>query len=70
MRLLWDFTIQTDRHLSCNHPATDIVCVDFIKNHCFLIDVIIPGGSHLSNKVTEKLERYADLKLETQKCGQ
>lgn len=65
MKLLWDFTIQTDKHLSHNHP--DIVCADFIKNHCFLIDVAIPGDNHLSNKVTEKLERYTDLKLEIQK---
>ena len=54
MKLLWDFTIETDRHLSHNHP--DIVCVDFMKNHCFLVDVAIPGDSRLSNKVTEKLE--------------
>ena len=65
MTLLWDFTIQTDRHLSHNHP--EIVCVDFIKSHCFLIDVAIPGDSCLSNKVTEKLERYTDIKLEMQK---
>ena len=65
MKLLWDFTIQTDRHLSHNGP--DIVCVDFIKNHCFLIDVAIPGDSCLYNKVTEKLERYTDLKLEIYK---
>ena len=65
IKLLWDFTIQTDRHLSHNHP--DIVFVDFIKNHCLLINVAIPGDSHLSNKVTEKLERYTDLKLEIQK---
>ena len=43
------------------------MCVDFIKNHCFLIDVAIPGDSRLSSKVTEKLERYTDLKLEIQK---
>ena len=65
MKLLWDYTIQTDRHLSHNRP--DMVCVYFIMNHCFLIDVAIPGDSRLSNKVTEKLERYTDLKLEIQK---
>ena len=64
-KLLRDFTIQTDRHLSHNHP--DILCVDFIKSHCFLIDVAIPGDSRLSNKVTKKLERYSNLKLEIQK---
>ena len=65
LKFLWDFTIQTDRHLLHNRP--DIVCVDFIKNHCFLIDVAIPGDSCLSYKVTEKLERYTDLKLDIQK---
>ena len=40
------------------------MCVDFIKNLCFLIDVAIPRDSHISNTVTEKLERYTDLKRE------
>ena len=38
----------------------------------FMIHKALPklGDSRLSNKVTEKLERYTDLKLEIQKCGQ
>ena len=65
MKLIWDLTIQIDRHLSHNSP--DIVCIYFIKNNCFLMDVATPGDSYLSNKVTKKCERYTDLKLEMQK---
>ena len=43
------------------------MCIDFVKNYCFLIDVAIPGDSRISNKVVEKLDRYTDLKLEVQK---
>ena len=65
MKLLCDFTTQTDRHPSHNCP--NITYVAFANNHCFLIDLAIPEDSCLSNKVTEKLERYTDLKLEMQK---
>ena len=67
MKLLWDFTIQTDRRLSHNRP--DIVCVDFIKKQCFLIDVAILGDSHLTNKVTENNKNILTLNLKYRKCG-
>jgi len=50
MKLLWDFTIQTDRHLPHNKP--DIVCVSHQQNTAFLIDVAIPGDSSLAQKIT------------------
>ena len=65
MKLLWDFTIQTDRRLLHNRP--DIVCIDFVMNHCFLIDIAIPGDSRVLQKISEKQQRYSDLKIEVQK---
>jgi len=65
MKLLWDFTVQTDRYLPHNRP--DIICVDFTKKHAFLIDIAIPGDSRLSQKINEKYQRYTDLKIEVQK---
>jgi len=64
MRLLWDFTIQTDRHLSHNSP--DIVCVSHQHSTAFLIDVAVPGDSRISQKINEKREKYTDLKIEIQ----
>ena len=49
------------------HNKPDIVCVDFIKKHAFLIDIAIPGDSRLSQKVNEKYQRYTYLKIGVQK---
>ena len=65
LKLIWDFTIQTDQHLVHNHP--DIVYVDILQKHCFLIEILIPGDSQIAQKATEKLERYTYLKIEIQK---
>jgi len=65
MKLLWDFTIQTDRHLSHNRP--DIVYISNRHKTAFLIDVAIPGDSRLAHKVNEKRDKYTDLKIEVQR---
>ena len=53
MKLLWDFTIQTDQHLPHNRP--DIVCV---SHQSFLNDdVAVPGDSRLTQKINEKHEK-------------
>ena len=65
MNLLWDFTIQADRHLPHNKP--DIVPHDFHRKTVFLIDVAILGDNRLIAKVNEKMERYTDLKIELQR---
>ena len=65
MKLLWDFTVQTDRRLP--HNRRDIIFVDFTKKHAFLIDNVIPGDSHISQKVNEKYQRHTGLKIETHK---
>ena len=67
MKLLWDFTIQTDRHLTHNRP--DLISIDLTRKHAFLIDIAIQGDSRISQKINEKYKRYiyTDLKLEIQK---
>ena len=40
MKLLWDFTIQTDRHLT--HNRADLISIDLTRKHTFLIDIAIP----------------------------
>jgi len=65
MKLLWDFTIKTKRHLPHNSP--DIVCIDLTKKYAFLIDIAVPGDSCISQKITEKYQRYTNLKIEIQK---
>ena len=63
MKLLWDFTVQTDRHLPHNRPD------NFTKKHAFLIDIAIPGDSRISQKVNKKYQRCTDLKIEAQKTS-
>ena len=40
--------------------------IDFTMNCCFLIDVI-PGDNRISQKISEKRQRYSNLKIEIQK---
>ena len=65
MKLLWDFTIQCDRHIPHNRP--DVVCVDYLTKIIYLIDVAIPGDTRVTEKVVEKHQQYTDLKIELQK---
>ena len=62
MKLLWDFTIRTDRHLSHNRP--DIVYISNRHKTAFLIDITIPGDAH---KINEEQDKYTDLKIEVQR---
>ena len=60
MKLLWDFTIQCDRHIPHNCP--DFVCVDYLTKIIYLIHV-----ARVTEKVVEKHQRYIDLKIKLQK---
>jgi len=60
-----DTTIQCDRQIPHNRP--DIVCVHYLTSKSYLIDVAIPGDSRVKEKVSEKHQRYTDLKIEIQK---
>ena len=60
-KLLWDFTIQTDKRLAQNRP--DIVLVDKNEDVCHIIDVASPGDSRIVQKEDEKVEKYLDLEI-------
>ena len=62
VKLLWDFNIQTDRKIE--HRRPDIVVVDKQVNKCFIVDVANPGDQNLIKKKFEKLDNYAELRLE------
>ena len=61
-KILWDFKIQTDKHLTHNTP--DITVVE--NKQVWLIDVAIPGDSRLEQKENEKVTNYHDLRVELQ----
>ena len=65
MKILWDFTIQTDQHLL--HDRPDIVCLSYHNKTAYVIDIAVPGDSRLTQKVNEKCERYTDQKIELQR---
>ena len=53
VKILWDFTIQTDKRMLHNRP--DIVVVTKSKGMCYIIDVACPGDSRISLKEEEKI---------------
>ena len=61
-KLLWDFTIITDSVIYHNRP--DITLVRKSSNEVFLIDMAIPGESHIAQKGVEKLTKYVNFKIE------
>ena len=63
VKILWDFKIQTDKHLAHNIP--DITVVE--KKQVWLIDVAIPGDSRIDQKEVEKITKYQDLKIEVER---
>ena len=62
VKILWDFMIQCDRVIE--HRKPDIVVIEKKTNKCFIIDVANPGDHNLEKKKAEKLENYAELRVE------
>ena len=62
---LWGSSIISDRHFHCNKP--DIVTQEKKSDRCQIIDVAIPSDYNIKKKVTEKMNKYIDLKIECQK---
>ena len=62
VKLLWDFSIQTDHHLEHNKP--DILIHEKTSRGCYVIDVECPFDTRVKTKELEKVERYQDLKRE------
>ena len=61
VKILWDFKIQSDKHLAHNIP--DIIVVE--KKRVWIIDVAIPGDSRIEEKELEKISKYQDLNRKT-----
>ena len=65
MKILWDFTIQTDNTTQARRP--DLVIVNKIEKTCHIIDVVIPRDERVSAKETEKIEKYDELGRELER---
>ena len=53
VKTLWDFKIQTDKHLA--HKIPDITVVE--KKRVWIIDVAIPGDGRIEEKELEKINK-------------
>ena len=61
-KILWDFSIQTDKEIRANRP--DIIFVDKRERTVMFIDVTIPNDHNIIEKKLEKIEKYTDLGIE------
>ena len=61
-KILWDFSIQTDKEIRANRP--DITFVDKREQTVLFIDVTIPNDHNIVEKRLEKIEKYTDLGIE------
>ena len=57
-KILWDFTIQTDRKMSHNRP--NVVVIDKEINERHIVYVACPVDNRVCLKEHEKEERYID----------
>ena len=62
-KILWDFSIQTDKKLNHNKPDT-ITVIDKVNKTCLIIDPLCPVDSRIVVKEEEKLSNYDELKYE------
>ena len=61
-KILWDFSVQTDKEIRANRP--DIIFVDKRERTVMFIDVTIPNDHNFIEKKLEKIEKYTDLGIE------
>lgn len=61
-KLYYDRTIVTDKTVHYNRP--DITLVDKKKKIAYLIDIAVPNSHNLSSTITEKTQKYEELKCE------
>ena len=62
VKLLWDFTIQIDREI--HHRRPDIVIQKKKVKETIIVDIAVPGDSNITQKESEKYEKYQDLARE------
>ena len=65
VKLLWDFTIQTDREI--HHRRPDIVIQKKKAKETIIVDIAVPGDSNILQKETQKCEKYQHLAREIQR---
>ena len=63
VKILWNFKIQTDKHLTHNIPDINVV----EKKQVWIIDVAIPGDGRIEEKELEKISKYQDQKIERER---
>ena len=64
-KLLWDYSIRTDRVIQAHRP--DLTLVDKTSNKVSLIDVAVPWDSRVLLKEQEKRDKYQDLRIEVRR---
>ena len=64
--ILWDVSIVTDVKVKHNRP--DITIHDTKNKTCVFIDISVPACRNVVRKEAEKIVKYRDLEIETQKC--
>ena len=62
VKLLWDFSMQTESKIEHNRP--DIVVIEKKSKTCYIIDVACPFDTRIEKKEMEKKDAYGDLKYE------
>ena len=62
VKLLWDFSIQTDKVIHARRP--DFVIVKKKDKECMIIDVAVPADSRTWIKEEEKTDKYTELAWE------
>ena len=61
-KILWDFPIQTDKHLLHNRP--DIVLVSYKEQTGLIIDNAVPRDENIQDKKLKKIDKYQSVKIE------
>ena len=61
-KVLWDFTIQTDKEITAVRP--DIVFITKKDKIALLIDIAVPRDDNIVDRRIEKVEKYQDLAIE------
>ena len=62
VKILWDFTIQTERKLEHNKP--DLVVLNKKEKIIYVVDVVCPFDTRIKDTERTKIEKYTDLKYE------
>ena len=66
-KILWDFTIQTEKKLEYNKP--DLVILNKKEKIIYIADIGCPFVTRIKERETSKIEKYTSLKYELPKVG-